>query len=100
VTEPTGPDVQTTLTANTVSATAIVAAPPEAVFDYIRRPANHPGINGDHTVKTTLRGPEVLALGDRFGMDMKMVVPYRMTSKVVEFAGDGRSSRPVKAGRR
>ena len=38
-----GPDI--------VSASAIVDAPPEAVFDFLRRPANHPEISGDHTVQ-------------------------------------------------
>lgn len=77
--------VETTVTRDTVSATAIVDAPPEAVFEYVRRPANHAAISGDETVKGTRTGPEVLSLGDRFGMSMRLVVPYNVTSKVVEF---------------
>jgi uncharacterized protein YndB with AHSA1/START domain len=73
------------LTANTVSATAVVDAPPEEVFEFIRRPANHPEINGDGTVRGTISGPEELSLGDRFGMNMRMGVPYRIRNKVVEF---------------
>lgn len=70
---------------DTVSATAVVDAPPADVFDYIRRPANHAAISGDETVQGTTVGPEVLGEGDRFGMSMKLFgVPYRMTSKVVE----------------
>ena len=66
-------------------ATIVVAAPPAEVFDYIRRPANHPTISGDATVKGATKGPEVLGEGDRFGMDMKLGVPYRVTSQVKEF---------------
>lgn len=69
-----------------ISATAEVDAPPADVFDFLRRPANHPTISGDATVKGTRHGPEVLSEGDRFGMDMKMFgVPYRMTNRVVEW---------------
>jgi len=32
---------------DTVSATTVVPAPPAEVFDFIRRPANHPIISGD-----------------------------------------------------
>jgi hypothetical protein len=71
---------------DTVSATTVVAATPADVFDYVRRPANHPAISGDATVQGSRVGPEVLGEGDRFGMSMKQHgVPYRVTSKVTEF---------------
>lgn len=70
---------------DTVSATTVVPAPPAEVFDFIRRPANHPLISGDATVKGTTSGPELLGEGDRFGMSMKLGVPYRMSSQVKEF---------------
>lgn len=70
---------------DTVSATTVVPAPPAEVFDFIRRPANHPTISGDGTVKDAASGPEVLGEGDRFGMSMKLGVPYRMSSQVKEF---------------
>jgi uncharacterized protein YndB with AHSA1/START domain len=70
---------------DTISATTVVDAPPADVFDFIRRPANHPAISGDATVKGNTIGPEVLGEGDRFGMQMKQFgVPYKITSKVVE----------------
>lgn len=77
--------VTTEVTSHTVSARTIVNATPEAIFDFIRRPANHPKISGDGTVRGTTAGPEVLGAGDRFGMRMKVGVPYRIRSKVVEF---------------
>lgn len=76
---------ETTVTKDTASATAVVAAAPEALFDFVRRPGNHAALNGDGTVRATVAGPEVLGAGDKFGMKMKMGVPYRIKSKVVEF---------------
>ncbi len=70
---------------DTVSATTVVPAPPAEVFDFIRRPANHPIISGDSTVKGNHSGPELLGEGDRFGMSMKLGVPYRVSSQVKEF---------------
>ena len=81
----TGDEVSTEVGPNSVSASATVDAPPEAVFDYLRRPANHAEINGDHTVQGATSGPDRLSLGDSFGMKMRMGVPYWMRSKVVEF---------------
>lgn len=71
----------------TVSASTHVDAPPEEVFAFICRPENHAIISGDESVKGNRHGPEQLsAVGDAFGMSMKMFgLPYRMTSKVQEF---------------
>ena len=76
--------------ADTISASADVAASPHVVFDYVRRPANHAAISGDGTVQGAPKGPEVLGPGDKFGMSMKLGIPYRVTSKVVEFDEDTR----------
>ena len=76
--------------ADTVSASADVAASPHNVFDYVRRPANHAAISGDASVQGSLKGPDVLGPGDKFGMSMKLGIPYRITSKVVEFDDDRR----------
>jgi uncharacterized protein YndB with AHSA1/START domain len=70
---------------NTVSASAIVDAPPAAVFEFIRRPENHAEISGDGSVQRPGSGPDALSMGDKFGMSMKMGMPYRISSKVVEF---------------
>ncbi len=73
-------------TRDTISATVEVpATAPADVFEFIRRPANHAEISGDRSVRKAIKGPEVLGEGDRFGMDMKVGVPYRMTSQVKEF---------------
>jgi uncharacterized protein YndB with AHSA1/START domain len=84
----TDQDVTTTITEDTVSATGIVPATPTAVFDFLRRPANHSELSGDGTVKGSRTGDESLSMGSRFGMKMKVGVPYRVSSKVVEFEED------------
>jgi uncharacterized protein YndB with AHSA1/START domain len=77
--------VTTQVTDTSASATAVVAAPPEAIFDFLRQPANHAVVSGDGSVRDTISGPERLGPGDKFGMKMKMGLPYRISSKVVEF---------------
>ncbi len=81
-------DVTTTLADDRVSATGIVPAPPDAVFDFLRHPANHATFSGDGSVKGVAKGDEPLELGSKFGMKMKVGVPYRVSSKVVEFEQD------------
>ena len=76
---------------DTVSASADVSASAHDVFEYLRRPANHAAISGDQTVKSAVKGPDTLTLGDRFGMSMKVLgIPYRVTSKVVDYEDDRR----------
>jgi len=84
----TDQDVTTTITEDTVSASGIVPATPAAVFDFLRRPANHSELSGDGTVKGSRTGDEELSMDSRFGMKMKVGVPYRVSSKVVEFEQD------------
>ncbi|MET0326368.1 MAG: SRPBCC family protein [Ilumatobacteraceae bacterium] len=84
-------DVTTTLDHDRVSASTVVDAAPDAVFDFLRRPANHALISGDGSVRGVsgdAGGDEPLQLGDRFGMKMKLGVPYRIRSKVVELEPD------------
>ena len=78
-------DVTTKRDRDTVSATGVVESTPEAIFEFLRRPANHAVISGDGSVRDTTGGDERLAAGSRFGMKMKIGVPYRVSSKVREF---------------
>ncbi len=80
--------VTTTTDRDNTSATTTVDASPSEVFDYIRRPENHSEISGDDSVRGAISGPEKLGLGDRFGMKMRVGVPYRIRSRVVEFEQD------------
>ncbi|MBB4684827.1 SRPBCC family protein [Amycolatopsis jiangsuensis] len=67
-----------------VSRTAVVAAPPEQIFELLADPAQHPLIDGSGTVRAA-RGSSRLSLGSTFGMDMKMGASYRIRNTVVEF---------------
>ena len=50
--------VTTNLAKDSVSASSVVDASPREVFDFIRRPANHPEISGDHSVRGRRSGDE------------------------------------------
>lgn len=63
-----------------------VPAEPQAVFDLLADPNQHVLIDGSGTVKGTTGAPSGrLARGSKFGMSMRMGLPYRMTNEVVEF---------------
>lgn len=68
-----------------VSVSRVIPAPPERIFDVLASPAGHAEMDGSGTVQAALRGPERLALGSKFRMDMKHGVPYRINSVVKEF---------------
>jgi Polyketide cyclase / dehydrase and lipid transport len=87
---PDGPPdgVTTSIDDDSVSASAVVAASPAAVFDFLRRPENHALISGDQSVRSTVTGPELLGPGSTFSVNMKVILPYKVTSKVVEFDED------------
>jgi uncharacterized protein YndB with AHSA1/START domain len=75
--------------ADTVSASAAVAATPHDVFEFLRRPENHAAFSGDGSVQGVMKGPEALELGDQFGMHMRILgIPYRVTSRVVAYEPD------------
>ena len=69
-----------------VSRSRFITAAPEAVFEVLATPALHSVIDGSDTVKGAQpRGPERLALGARFGMEMKVGVDYKILNTVCEF---------------
>jgi uncharacterized protein YndB with AHSA1/START domain len=67
------------------AARIIVDAPAAEVFDVLADPAQHSAFDGSGTVQSLASGPERLALGSRFGMRMRVRVPYRTDNTVVEF---------------
>jgi uncharacterized protein YndB with AHSA1/START domain len=69
----------------TASVERVIAAPPDKIFDLLADPSRHPDIDGSGTVRGAKGGSERLALGSKFGMSMKMGLPYSMTSEVIEF---------------
>lgn len=64
----------------------MIAAPADVIFELLTDPAQHRVIDGSGTVQgARADSPARLALGVRFGMQMRMGVGYKMTNEVVEF---------------
>jgi hypothetical protein len=69
-----------------VSESRVIAAEPQRLFDIVANPAMHPAMDGSGTVHASRAGgPERLSAGARFGMDMRLGAPYKITNTVVEF---------------
>jgi hypothetical protein len=76
---------------NVVSVERVIAAPPSALFRIVADPTRHPDIDGSGSVvKPKAGAPSQLELGSRFGMSMKVGVPYSMSNTVIEFEPDRR----------
>ena len=73
-----------------VTVERMIPAPAEAIFAILRDPARHREIDGSGTVRDAKGESQQLALGSRFGMSMKMGLPYSMVSTVVEYEEDRR----------
>src|SRR5436309_2280111 len=78
------------VTERKVTGVTTVHAPAERIFALLVDPAKHPLIDGSGTVTAVREGsaPERLELGSRFGMEMRLGLPYRVTNRVVEFEQD------------
>jgi uncharacterized protein YndB with AHSA1/START domain len=69
-----------------VSASRLILAPPEAIFELLADPSRHPDIDGSGTVRATREPAGTrLSLGSRFGMAMRLGVPYAINNVVVDF---------------
>ena len=69
-----------------ISESIEVTAPAEVVFAILADPRQHSRIDGSGSVQDLLHGPERLAKGETFGMDMKLFgLPYKIRNHVVEF---------------
>lgn len=69
-----------------VSGTRTVAAPAQDIFDLLATPARHREIDGSGTVRGVQpRTPDRLSAGARFGMEMRIGLPYKILNEVVEF---------------
>lgn len=87
-----------------VTVERVVHATPEAIFDLLADPSRHREIDGSGTVRDVRGTPTGrVGLGDRFGMSMKMGVPYAMESTIVEFEENRRiawrTTGPTRVGR-
>jgi uncharacterized protein YndB with AHSA1/START domain len=68
-----------------VSVERVIAAPAEKIFDLLADPARHKEIDGSGTVQGVRGQSQRLRLGAKFGMSMRLGIPYGMTSTVIEF---------------
>jgi uncharacterized protein YndB with AHSA1/START domain len=70
-----------------VSVSRVIGAPPSVVFAVLADPARHGEIDGSGMVQHARGESKRLAMGSKFGMDMKFAgfLPYRITNTVVEF---------------
>lgn len=74
----------------TETAERFIPADAQTLFDIVADPGMHPVIDGSGTVKGTLGPvPERLSLGAKFGMSMKIGLPYPIRNQVIAFE-DGR----------
>ncbi len=67
-----------------VSVSRVIDATPQEIFDVIADPARHCEFDGSGTVREA-RSTERLSMGAKFGMNMKLGVPYVIGNTVVEF---------------
>jgi uncharacterized protein YndB with AHSA1/START domain len=67
------------------SARIDINAPAQQIFDLIADPRCHQLFDGSGTLQGSISGPVRLHLGAKFGMAMKIRLPYRITNTVVAF---------------
>ncbi|MBA2390386.1 MAG: SRPBCC family protein [Geodermatophilaceae bacterium] len=68
-----------------VSDSIVIDSPPERIFDILADPRQHRLIDGSGALQGTVSGPERLSHGARFGMHMRIGLPYRVTNTVIEY---------------
>ncbi|KII00415.1 dimethyladenosine transferase [Streptomonospora alba] len=68
-----------------VSRSVVIDAPAERIFRIISDPRRHHEFDGSGTVQQARGDAERLGPGSRFGMDMRMGLPYSTSNRVVEY---------------
>jgi uncharacterized protein YndB with AHSA1/START domain len=68
-----------------VSRSLVIDAPAAQIFDILADPRRHAAFDGSGSVKGSVSAPQRLSLGAKFGMDMRLGVPYRISNRVKEF---------------
>lgn len=72
-----------------VSVSRLIDAPAAEIFAVLANPARHVEIDGSGSVRGSKDvEPQQLRLGSKFGMKMKMGVPYDIRNTVVEYEPD------------
>jgi uncharacterized protein YndB with AHSA1/START domain len=70
---------------DTESVERTIPAPAEAIFALLVDPRRHKDFDGSGMVRDAKNLPDTLGLGSKFGMSMKLGVPYSMVSTVIEY---------------
>ena len=70
---------------NTAAARIVINASASQIFNLLANPRAHASFDGSGTIAKSISGPERLYVGAKFGMAMKIKVPYRITNTVVAF---------------
>jgi hypothetical protein len=74
------------MSSDTASVERVIPAPPEKIFAILADASRHRDFDGSGTVRHASKGaPQRLSLGSRFGMSMRIVLPYTMVNTVVEY---------------
>jgi len=68
-----------------VSATRVIAADAQQLFDIVADPTMHPVFDGSGSVRSVSGVHRKLAMGDRFTAGMRLGVPYMIRNRVVEY---------------
>lgn len=71
-----------------VSVSRVIAAPPETIFAVVADATRHADFDGSDSVKGAVGEPQPLTLGTKFGMNMRIGLPYRISNEVVEYDQD------------
>lgn len=72
-----------------VSVSRLIDAPASEIFAVLTDPSRHAEIDGSGTVRAAkVDQPEKLRLGSKFGMKMKIGIPYDIRNTVVEYDED------------
>jgi uncharacterized protein YndB with AHSA1/START domain len=66
----------------------VIRAPASKIFALLTDPSRHREIDGSGSVRGAKEPAQILTLGSKFAMAMRMGVPYSMVNEVVEFEPD------------
>ena len=72
------------MAAPVISRSRVIDAPASTIFDLLADPAAHARFDGSGTVRSVAGYSQRLVLGAKFAMNMRIMLPYRITNTVVE----------------
>ena len=73
-----------------VTVERVIPAPADEIFALLSDASRHVELDGSGALQGLKQEEKPLALGSEFGMKMKVLLPYRMKNRVIEFEQDRR----------